>query len=135
MEQQGIPVKFFCPLCLVFSTKNKNFIHEELKMQQKKTTIPMMSRVKLKVKLIGWVLVWIAGLLMAGSDGPWMPYLNIMGLLLFLGACVGLGRVLPALELHGPVSPDPYLPRVQPLKTSSKPMGIRPRYARELGVV
>ncbi len=50
-----------------------------------------------KVKLILPVLIWVAGLLLAGSDGPLMPYLNVTGAILFLCASIWLGRVLPAL--------------------------------------
>jgi hypothetical protein len=38
--------------------------------------------------------VWIAGLLISGSDSPYMPWLNGMGLLLFLGATLLLGKCL-----------------------------------------
>ncbi|MCK5836960.1 MAG: hypothetical protein KAH09_06805 [Desulfobacula sp.] len=36
--------------------------------------------------------IWIAGLLISGSDSPYMPWLNGMGLLLFLGATLLLGK-------------------------------------------
>jgi hypothetical protein len=38
--------------------------------------------------------VWIAGLLISGSDSPYMPWLNGMGLFLFLGATLLLGKCL-----------------------------------------
>jgi len=47
------------------------------------------------------VMIWMAGLVLAGSEGPLMPYLNIAGAVIFLGASVWLGRILPCLE------PDP----------------------------
>lgn len=37
---------------------------------------------------------WIAGLLIAGSDSQYMPWLNGIGLLLFFGASILLGRLL-----------------------------------------
>ncbi|WP_299979289.1 hypothetical protein [Desulfobacula sp.] len=43
-----------------------------------------------------WVTgtAWIAGLLIAGSDSPYMPWLNGIGLLLFFGAGIILGKLL-----------------------------------------
>ena len=37
---------------------------------------------------------WVAGLLLAGSDGPLMPWINIAGLTLFLAASLLLSRQL-----------------------------------------
>ncbi len=51
-----------------------------------------------RIKITILVLVWGAGLLFAGSDGPLMPYLNIIGGALFFGASVLLGRLLPHLD-------------------------------------
>ncbi|MBT3176276.1 MAG: hypothetical protein HOG03_07075 [Desulfobacula sp.] len=36
---------------------------------------------------------WATGLLIAGSDSPYMPWLNGMGLILFLGASILLGKL------------------------------------------
>ena len=36
--------------------------------------------------------VWVTGLLIAGSDSPYMPWLNGIGLILFLGASILLGK-------------------------------------------
>jgi hypothetical protein len=41
---------------------------------------------------------WIAGLLIAGSDSPYMPYLNIIGLIVFFGASILLGKLLVPLN-------------------------------------
>ena len=41
---------------------------------------------------------WVAGLLIAGSDSPYMPWLNGIGLLLFFGASVLLGKLLNPLH-------------------------------------
>lgn len=35
---------------------------------------------------------WVAGLLIAGSDSPYMPWLNGIGLIVFFGASVLLGK-------------------------------------------
>lgn len=48
------------------------------------------------VGLLGFV--WVAGLLLAGSDSSYMPWLNLAGTLVFIGASIWLGRVLPRLE-------------------------------------
>jgi hypothetical protein len=37
-------------------------------------------------------IAWVAGLLIAGSDSPYMPWLNGIGLILFLGASVLLRK-------------------------------------------
>jgi hypothetical protein len=39
---------------------------------------------------------WVAGLLVAGSDSPYMPWLNGIGLIIFLGASILLGKCLEA---------------------------------------
>nr|WP_319491926.1 hypothetical protein [uncultured Desulfobacter sp.] len=44
------------------------------------------------------VAIWITGLLLAGSEGTLMPYLNIAGAVVFFGASVWLGKILPCLE-------------------------------------
>ncbi|WP_457551543.1 hypothetical protein [Desulfobacula sp.] len=41
---------------------------------------------------------WVAGLLIAGSDSPYMPWLNGMGLMLFLGASILLGKLLGSMQ-------------------------------------
>ncbi len=37
-------------------------------------------------------IFWIGGLLIAGSDNVYMPWVNIVGLVLFLGASILMGR-------------------------------------------
>ncbi len=54
--------------------------------------------VKTNTHLILPVMIWITGLIFAGSEGGLMPYLNIAGAVIFLGASVWLGRILPCLE-------------------------------------
>ena len=48
-------------------------------------------------------LIWVLGLLTAGSDSIYMPWLNVVGAILFLVASLWLGRVLPRLEASGSV--------------------------------
>jgi hypothetical protein len=43
-------------------------------------------------------LIWVLGLLAAGSDSLYMPWLNIAGAIVFLLASIWLGRSLPKLE-------------------------------------
>lgn len=43
---------------------------------------------------------WVAGLLTAGSDSPYMPWLNGMGLFLFFGASLLLGKRLNPSKLN-----------------------------------
>jgi len=43
-------------------------------------------------------LIWVLGLLAAGSDSVYMPWLNVVGAMIFLLASIWLGRVLPKLE-------------------------------------
>lgn len=37
-------------------------------------------------------ILWVAGLLIAGSDSPYMPWANVLGLVLFLCASIVLGK-------------------------------------------
>ncbi len=63
-------------------------------LMNKKTKRPM----KKKIYVILPVMIWITGLILAGSEGKFMPYLNIAGAVVFFGASVWLGRILPCLE-------------------------------------
>jgi hypothetical protein len=47
---------------------------------------------KFKTALSG--TLWTAGLLLAGSDGPQMPWMNIAGLIIFAAASLVLSRQL-----------------------------------------
>ena len=105
---------------------------------------------KTKVLVIITALAWAGGLLLAGSDGPLMPYLNGAGVVVFLCASLVLGRILPGLEKGGVMSAARPLPK---MSRASRPArvragrrrraavpesytgGIHPRYARELGLV
>ncbi|MCA1793213.1 MAG: hypothetical protein LC660_04950, partial [Desulfobacteraceae bacterium] len=44
------------------------------------------------------VCVWVAGLLLAGSDGPFMPWLNGLGALVFAGAGLVLARMSSRMD-------------------------------------
>ena len=112
------------------------------------------QRADLKDKvLVGFMtMVWVSGLILAGSDGPLMPYLNLLGGLQFFGASCLLGRLLPRLDtcyrsrahMAGlkqgrsmAVLPNyrrPTLFRKTPGKTQGV-QALAPRYARELGIV
>lgn len=48
--------------------------------------------------LIMAALIWVLGLLAAGSDSVYMPWLNVAGAIVFLLASILLGRALPELE-------------------------------------
>ncbi len=110
---------------------------------------------KTKVLVIITALAWAGGLLLAGSDGPFMPYLNTVGVVIFLCASLVLGRILPKLEANESMAfgrPLPKMPKSCPPVVKPSPAvrpgrrrtaiipntfagGIHPRYARELGVV
>ncbi len=105
---------------------------------------------KNKTLVIITALAWAGGLLLAGSDGPFMPYLNGVGVVVFLCASIILGRILPRLEANDVMSVGRPLPKmsrasrpvaVKPGRRHTAAMpntfagGIHPRYARELGVV
>lgn len=67
-------------------------------------------------------IAWVAGLLIAGSDSPYMPWLNGMGVGLFLGAALLLGKFLHPLRSVSGNGPAPKAPE----KTNTR---IKPRYA------
>lgn len=83
------------------TTKYGSNLTTDRYVQEKKTKSPVKK--KTKEKKISWILplpvmVWITGLLLAGSEGTLMPYLNIAGAVVFFGASVWLGKILPCLE-------------------------------------
>ena len=63
---------------------------------------PVLTKLKAAVS----TLIWAAGLILAGSDGPLMPYLNLLGAILFAGSCLWLARQaresVPEPNLQGP---------------------------------
>ena len=49
--------------------------------------------------LIGVIgAAWVTGLLIAGSDSPYMPWFNGIGLLLFFSASILIGKLLKSLH-------------------------------------
>lgn len=54
--------------------------------------------IKHRFQMMGAGLGWILGLLTAGSDGPYMPWVNLLGVLIFLTASLILGKTLPKWE-------------------------------------
>lgn len=93
------------------------------------------NSIKTGMKVLFPALAWVAGLVIAGSDGPWMPYINGMGGLMFLGASICLGRVLPKLE-----NPETVSKSQGPCKASRSPVThlpgrVQSGYSGEFGLV
>jgi hypothetical protein len=61
---------------------------------------PFRAHTKIQVAVAG--CIWVAGLLIAGSDSPYMPWLNVAGAAVFSGAGLVLGKLLSRLD--APVS-------------------------------
>ncbi|WDP88396.1 MAG: hypothetical protein HUN04_00990 [Desulfobacter sp.] len=95
------------------------------------------SKIK-KIQLLIPALVWVAGLLLAGSDGPWMPYANCAGGLAFLAATIWLGRLLPGLDPKAQEERETNKVKASKVKASLCRSGaciVKGRFARDLGVV
>ena len=60
-------------------------------------------------------LIWVFGLLAAGSDSTYMPWLNVAGAIIFLLASLWLGRTLPRLEASTRVVSSPVSVRTKGL--------------------
>ena len=60
------------------------------------------NNTKIKQKVLQGVLgvLWVAGLLIAGSDNDHMPWINGLGLLIFFGASLFLGKRLNENREH-----------------------------------
>jgi hypothetical protein len=89
--------------CLVFSTGYEIF-------QQKGDKMQLTEKKIYHKVLVGIVaLIWIAGLLIAGSESPFMPWMNLIGVIIFLWTSLWLGRILPQLEIqeNGTAPPRP----------------------------
>ncbi|MCF8092141.1 MAG: hypothetical protein K9K21_00010 [Desulfotignum sp.] len=52
-----------------------------------------------KIKTAAAGCLWMAGLLIAGSESPYMPWLNIFGVLLFAVVTLVSGQWLSSLDL------------------------------------
>jgi len=51
-----------------------------------------------KLQVVAGGCIWVAGLLIAGSDSPYMPWLNGIGAVVFSGASLVLGKLLPLVN-------------------------------------
>lgn len=67
-------------------------------------------------------LIWVLGLLAAGSDSQYMPWLNVVGVIIFLLTSIWLGRSLPKLEAESRIVSSPVPVRTQGF---SKPLVIK----------
>jgi len=52
----------------------------------------MQKKKKYWTGIIG--IIWVAGLLISGSDSPYMPWINSLGLILFFIASLMLGKLI-----------------------------------------
>lgn len=76
-----------------------------------------------KIKIMGLALVWVAGLVLAGSDGPLMPYLNIAGATVFFMTSIWLARCLPCLDPDNPhLAPDNKVEKNSAVTTTAVPV-------------
>ena len=78
-------------------------------------------------KRIGFSLaavLWVLGLLLAGSDSPHMPWANMAGVFVFAVVNVFLGRTLRRLE-----KTPAHLPE-KPVKTMRRPVVLKGRCGR-----
>ena len=117
-------------MCLVFSTIAEFFNHKGDVMQLTKKNIYDRAVTTIAA------LIWVSGLLAAGSDSIYLPWLNAGGALVFLGASLWLGRILPRLEAEGSVVSSPQLARKPVERTvlgrsfgGKKGPGVNTRYA------
>ena len=78
-------------------------------------------------------LTWCSGLLLAGSEGPLMPYLNAFGVLLFAGATLWLGTRLAADAGKKTTAVRPWESRVSVLVSGRRP-GFSHRVGRGYGL-
>jgi hypothetical protein len=85
-------------VCLVFSTIGYKIKQEGLNMKhfkQIEQRNPIFGKAYHTKLMIGLASIfWMMGLLLAGSDSPFMPWVNGLGLLVFLLASIFLGKLL-----------------------------------------
>ena len=91
-------------------------------MQRKKKTV----QEQLALMMAG--LLWVTGLLLAGSDNPYMPWSNLGGLALFYGASVVMARQIEtsgqtSLGKVSEIKPLPQCSASRPIHGSSAPQG------------
>jgi hypothetical protein len=80
-------------------------------------------------------LIWVFGLLAAGSDSIYMPWLNAVGAIIFLGTSLWLGRVLPRLEKQSLIVSTPRLAEAKrPVEKRGNPRE-NTRYAQAWSLV
>lgn len=83
-------------------------------------------------------LIWIAGLLIAGSESPYMPWMNLAGGILFLGTSFWLGRVLPMFETQKEMAASSKSVMTRDsikLASEKRNFKVNTRYAGKLSVV
>jgi Sec-independent protein secretion pathway component TatC len=56
----------------------------------------MQKKQKYWTGIIG--IIWVAGLLIAGSESPYMPWMNIIGLILFFIASLMLEKLIQPIK-------------------------------------
>lgn len=91
-------------------------------MQRKKKTVQK----QLVLMMAG--LLWVTGLLLAGSDNPYMPWSNLGGLALFYGASVVMARQIEtsgqtSLGKVSDIKPLPLCSANRPIHGSSANQG------------
>ena len=94
-------------------------------MQQNQKTICE----KCFIGIIG--IAWVAGLLIAGSDNTYMPWLNGVGLILFFGASILLGKFLESSQSDAGVVSFPKFyqkPAANAVKSKKKNQKINIQY-------
>lgn len=71
-------------------------------------------------------VLWVTGLLMAGSDNIYMPWTNGIGLLIFLCACISASRRFRRLENRENERPAGNRYRVNTIKVQNRIKSNRP---------
>jgi hypothetical protein len=88
-----------------------------------------------KIKTAAAGCIWMTGLLIAGSDSPYMPWLNGLGILMFSGISLISGQWLSRLDRadSGTVFKTPPSRPGTPLRLECKKTGwgIKPPWPRE----
>jgi hypothetical protein len=64
-------------------------------------SLKIKTRTVRKIKTATAGCIWITGLLIAGSDSPYMPWLNGLGILMFSGISLISGQWLSRLDSSG----------------------------------
>ncbi len=64
------------------------------------------QRIKAQATIASTGFLWVTGLLLAGSDNPFMPWTNLVGLIIFLAATVLMARVGARFEREPVTDPS-----------------------------